>query len=158
MPMDREVIEEYVACGPRLREAVAGLTREDLTARPGPGKWSILELVIHLADSDAISIDRMKRILTEENPQLLYADETAYADRLCSHEQSLDDALTLIEAGRRQFARVLRKLPDEAFARRGTHNRRGAMTVGELVEDYIEHVNHHLKFLLEKRIRLGKPM
>jgi uncharacterized damage-inducible protein DinB len=156
--MNRQLIEEYVACGPRLRKAVAGLNAEDLTARPGPGKWSILELVIHLADSDAISIDRMKRILTEENPQLLYADETAYADRLCSHEQSLDDALTLIEAGRRQFARVLRKLPDEAFARRGTHNRRGAMTVGELVEDYIEHVNHHLKFLLDKRTRLGKPL
>ena len=156
--MDRKLIEEYVACGPRLKKAVAGLNAEDLTARPGPGKWSILELVIHLADSDAISIDRMKRILTEENPQLLYADETAYADRLCSHEQSLDDALTLIEAGRRQFARVLRKLPDEAFARRGTHNRRGAMTVGELVADYIEHVNHHLKFLLDKRIRLGKPL
>ena len=156
--MNRQLIEEYVACGPRLRKAVAGLNAHDLTARPGPGKWSILELVIHLADSDAISIDRMKRILTEENPQLLYADETAYADRLCSHEQSLDDALTLIEAGRRQFARVLRKLPDEAFARRGTHNRRGAMTVGELVEDYIEHVNHHLKFLLDKRIRLGKPL
>jgi uncharacterized damage-inducible protein DinB len=156
--MNRELIEEYVACGPRLRKAVAGLNVEDLTARPGPGKWSILELVIHLADSDAISIDRMKRILTEENPQLLYADETAYADRLCSHEQSLDDALTLIEVGRRQFARVLQKLPDEAFARRGTHNRRGAMTVGELVEDYIEHVNHHLKFLLDKRIRLGKPL
>jgi uncharacterized damage-inducible protein DinB len=156
--MNRQLIEEYVACGPRLRKAVAGLNAEDLTARPGPGKWSILELVIHLADSDAISIDRMKRILTEENPQLLYADETAYADRLCSHEQSLDDALTLIEAGRRQFARVLRKLPDEAFARRGTHNRRGAMTVGELVADYIEHVNHHLKFLLDKRIRLGKPL
>ena len=156
--MNRQLIEEYVACGPRLRKAVAGLNAEDLTARPGPGKWSILELVIHLADSDAISIDRMKRILTEENPQLLYADETAYADRLCSHEQSLDDALTLIEVGRRQFARVLRKLPDEAFARRGTHNRRGAMTVGELVADYIEHVNHHLKFLLDKRIRLGKPL
>src|SRR5215471_579730 len=158
MPMDRQVIEEYVACGPRLREAVAGLSREELTARPGPGKWSILELVLHLTDSDSISIDRMKRMLTEDNPSLLYADETAYVDRLFAHEQSLEDALALFEVGRRQFARVLRKLPDEAFQRHGTHNRRGAMTVGELVEDYIEHVNHHLKFLLDKRIRLGKPV
>src|SRR5215472_12036079 len=107
MPMDREVIEEYVACGPRLREAVAGLTREDLTARPGPGKWSILELVVHLADSDAISIDRMKRMLTEDNPPLLYADETAYVNELYPHEQSLEYALSLFELGRRQFARVL---------------------------------------------------
>lgn len=80
--MDRNVIEEYVNCLERLREAVSGLTQEDLTARPGPGDWSILENVVHIADSDAISIDRMKRMLTEDNPTLLYADETAYVDRL----------------------------------------------------------------------------
>ncbi len=154
--MDRQLIEAYVACGPRLRQAVAGLTREDLTARPGPGNWSILELVLHLADSDAIAIDRMKRMLIEDNPPLLYADETAYVDRLFSHEQSLEDALILFEVGRRQFARVLRQLPDEAFARRGTHNRRGTMTVGGMVEDYIRHTDHHLKFLYDKRARLGK--
>ena len=59
------------------------------TLGPGPGQWSILELVLHLADSDCISIDRMKRMLTEDNPPLLYADESAYVERLCSHEQSL---------------------------------------------------------------------
>jgi hypothetical protein len=103
-------------------------------------------------------IDRMKRMLTEDNPPLLYADETAYVDRLFSHEQSLEDALTLLEVGRRQFARVLRKLPDESFERRGTHNRRGPLTVGGMVKEYIEHVDHHLKFLYDKRARLGKPI
>jgi hypothetical protein len=124
------LIEEYVACGTRLRHAVAGLSPEELTARPGPGDWSILELVIHLTDSDYIAIDRMKRMLIEDDPPLLYADETAYVRRLASHEQSLEDALTLFEVGRRQFARVLRALPDEAFDRRGMHNRRGVLTVG----------------------------
>src|SRR5262249_56282653 len=102
--MNRQLIEDYVACSDRLRKAVAGLTREDLTARPGPGKWSILELVLHLTDSDAISIDRMKRMLTEDDPPLLYADESAYVERLCSHEQSLEDALTLFAGGRQHFA------------------------------------------------------
>jgi uncharacterized damage-inducible protein DinB len=156
--MDRQLIEAYVACGPRLRQAVAGLSNEELTARPGPGNWSILELVLHLTDSDYIAIDRMKRMLTEDNPPLLYADETAYVDRLFSHEQSLEDALTLFEVGRRQFARVLRKLPKESFERRGTHNRRGLVTVGGMVKDYIAHVDHHLKFLYDKRARLGKPI
>jgi hypothetical protein len=156
--MDRRLIEDYVACGPRLRQAVDGLSQEDLTARPGPGDWSILELVIHLADSDAISIDRMKRILTEDEPPLLYANETEYVRRLHSHEQSLEDALVLFEVGRRQFARVLRALPDGAFERRGIHNRRGAVTVGGLVEDYIGHLDDHMKFLIGKRARLGKPL
>ncbi len=156
--MDAKLIEEYVACGPRLRRAVEGLSPEDLTARPGPGQWSILEVVIHLADSDAIAMDRMKRMLTEDNPSLLYADETAYVERLYTHEQSLADALTLFEVGRRQFARVLRHLPEEALQRHGTHNRRGRVTVGAMVKDYIEHVDHHLKFVHEKRARLGKPL
>ena len=97
--MNRHLIEGFEACGPRLRQAVAGLSPEELTARPGPGDWSILELVIHLADSDSIAIDRMKRILIEDNPPLLYADETAYVRLLASHEQSLEDALTLFELG-----------------------------------------------------------
>src|ERR1700686_3731346 len=114
--MNRELIEQYAAGGEKLRRAVAGLTQEELTARPGPGAWSILEVVIHLADSDAISIDRMKRMLIEDDPALLYADETAYVERLFSNNQDVEDALILIEVGRRQFARVLRLLPDAAFA------------------------------------------
>src|SRR5262249_12358335 len=99
-----------------------------------------------------------RRMLLEAAPPLLYADETAYVRLLASHEQSLEDALTLFEVGRRQFARVLRALPDEAFDRRGTHNRRGVVTVGGSVKDYIDHVDHHLMFLLGKRARLGKPL
>src|SRR4051812_8468462 len=154
--MDRELIEQYVAGAARLRRAVAGLTQEELRARPGPGAWSILEVVVHLADSDAISIDRMKRILTEDDPPLLYADETAYVERLHTHEQDLEDALLLFEVGRRQWARVLRRLPDDAFLRAGTHNRPGTMTLGELVASYVRHVDDHLKFILGKRANLGK--
>jgi uncharacterized damage-inducible protein DinB len=156
--VDRSLIEAYVAAPAKLRAAVAGLTREELTARPGPGAWSTLEVVVHIADSDAISIDRMKRILTEDNPPLLYADESAYVVRLHTHEQDLEDALTLLEVGRRQWARVLRRLPDEAFARTGQHNRRGTVTLGGMVADYIEHIDDHLKFIVGKRANLGKPL
>ena len=156
--MDRTLIEAYVACGEKLRLAVAGLSQAELTARPGPGSWSILEVVHHLTDSDLICIDRMKRILTEDNPHLLYADETAYVERLHTHEQALEDALLLFEVGRRQWARVLRRLPDEAFLRQGTHNRSGKVTLGGLVASYVKHVDDHLEFVLGKRANLGKPL
>lgn len=156
--MNRELIEQYAAGGEKLRGAVAGLTHEDLRARPGPGAWSVMEVVIHLADSDAISIDRMKRILTEDNPPLIYADETAYVARLHTHEQDIEDALVLFEVGRRQWARVLRLLPDEAFLREGTHNKRGKMTLGGLVAAYVAHVDEHLGFVRGKRVNLGKPL
>lgn len=156
--MDRTLIDRYERAPDKLRAAVAGLTHDELTARPGPGKWSILEVVVHIADSDAISIDRMKRILTEDDPPLLYADEAAYVDRLFTHDQSLEDALVLLEVGRRQWARVLRKLLDEAFARTGRHNRRGTVSLGQLVGDYINHIDEHLTFIHGKRANLGKPL
>lgn len=156
--MDRGVIEAYARAPARLRAAVQGLTRAELTARPGPGQWSILEVVVHIADSDAISIDRMKRMICEDNPSLLYADETAYVDRLHTHEQDLEDALTLLEVGRRQWARVLRLLPDEAFERTGQHNRSGIVTVGRMVAAYVKHLDNHLQFILGKRERLGRSL
>ena len=113
--MNRDLIESYAAKWQFLRRASQGLSHDDLLAHPGPGSWWIQELVIHLADSDAVTIDRMKRILTEDNPPLLYADETAYVDRLLPGEQSLEDALTLFDVGRRQWSRVLRRLSDDAF-------------------------------------------
>ena len=156
--MDRSIIEAYATGPAKVRAAVAGLTRADLIARPGPGAWSILEVVIHLADSDAISIDRMKRMLTEDDPPLFYADETAYVDRLFSHDQELEDALLLLEVGRRQFARVLRLLPDAEFLRAGIHNRRGRVTVDKMVASYVKHIDDHLPFIYGKRVNLGKPV
>jgi uncharacterized damage-inducible protein DinB len=156
--MNRAIIDEFESGGPILRRAVAGLTPDELKARPGPGDWSIHEIVIHLTDSDEIAIDRMKRIIIEDNPTQLWADETAYIQRLYPHDQSLEDALTIFEAGRRQFARVLRKLPDAAFERHGTHNKKGRVTLAEMVASYAGHVNDHMKFLLGKRERLGKPL
>jgi uncharacterized damage-inducible protein DinB len=156
--MDRGLIERYVAGGVKLRRAVAGLTAEEVRARPGPGAWSVMEVVIHLLDSDFISIDRQKRILIQDDPPLLYADETAYIQRLHPHEQDLEDALVLFEVGRRQWARVLRLLPDEAFLRAGIHDRRGRITLGQFVADYVKHVDDHLAFVAGKRANLGKPL
>src|SRR3954447_14320774 len=99
----------------------------------------------------------MKRILTEADPPLLYADETAYVERLYTHDQDLEDALVLLEVGRRQWGRVLRKLPDAAFERTGQHNRSGTVTVGRMVASYIKHIDDHLEYILGKREKLGKP-
>lgn len=155
--MDLQVIERFSSGGEKLRAAMAGLGREEALIRCRPGKWSIQELVVHLADSDAIAIDRMKRVLTEDNPTLLCADEGAYVDRLHCHEQSLQDAVTLFDVGRRQFGRVLRALDESDFERCGTHDVMGRLTLAHLVEGYADHLDHHLGFLEAKRANLGEP-
>ena len=159
--MQNQLIEQFAIGGPTLRTAIEGLTREDLRARPGPGgpgAWSIAELVIHLADSDAVAINRMKWVIAEDNPPLPGFDESAWARSLHNDEQSVADAVTLFEVNRRQFARVLRKLPAEMFARFGTHSERGKVTLLDLLKTYTGHLEHHLKFLYEKRKRMGKAV
>ena len=156
--MDRNLIDKFAAGGKELTAAIRGLTHDELLATPGPGQWSIQQLVVHLGDSDAIAIDRMKRIIAEDNPTLLYADESAYVRELFCDQQSVEDTVLLIEVGRRQFARVLRNLPEASFERIGTHSKRGRVTLSDLVADYVEHLEHHLKFLYAKRERLGKPV
>jgi uncharacterized damage-inducible protein DinB len=156
--MDINLIDRYEAGAESLRQAVAGLTRDDLLARPGPGAWSIQELVVHVVDSDCVAADRMKRVIAEENPPLVAFDESRWAAELFPHEQSLDDALQIFVAGRRQMTRILRRLPVAAFQRTGVHNERGLVTLEQIVQTFVQHLEHHLKFLHEKRERLGKPI
>ena len=156
--MDRSLIDQYLKGSDDLRMAVRGLEREDLLAHPVPGTWSIQEIVIHLADSDLVISDRMKRVIAEDNPQLIGFDETRFVKGLHYNEQSIEDAVNLFELNRRQMARVLAKLPDPAFNRVGLHNERGPLKLSDLLAGAVNHLKHHLKFIVEKREKLGKLM
>jgi len=156
--MDRKLIEQYEQDAALPRLGIAGLTRDELRAKPGPGAWSIEELVLHLMDSDLIASDRMKRIIAEENPTLIGYDENAFVAKLHYRADPTPVAAQLFELNRRLFADVLKGLPDEVFSRHGTHNEAGLVTLGEMVDKYVEHARHHMDFLRKKRDRLGKPM
>jgi uncharacterized damage-inducible protein DinB len=157
MPSLAELIDNYLAGPPLLRQAVAGLTREQLLARPVPGKWSTLEVVCHLADFEPIYADRMKRVIAEERPQLIGADEKRFAAALAYHERDLEEELTLIERTRGQLARILRTLTPEALRRAGVHNERGPRTLEDLLTGANNHIAHHVRFIADKRRALGLP-
>jgi uncharacterized damage-inducible protein DinB len=154
----RELIDKYANGGEKLAQAIRGLTDEDMRATPGPGNWSTHQVVIHLADAEAALADRMKRVIASDSPALLAWDENKFAANLFYDEQSAQDAVTQVEAMRRQVARILRKLPDSAFARVGQHSDVGPLTLQKLVETANSHLDHHLKFIYDKRERLGKLM
>ncbi len=151
MPAFPELIEAYLGGVATLRQAVGGLSREQLLARPIAGKWSTLEVVCHLADFEPILADRMKRIIAEDQPQLLGASEVKFAAALAYHDRDLEEELTIIEITRRQMARILRKLPATALQRVGIHNERGPVTLEKLLTTATNHIPHHVKFIEEKR-------
>jgi hypothetical protein len=155
---DRQLIRQFDRGGERVRRAVAGLGPADLLAFPVPGTWSIQQIVVHLLDSDLVAVHRMKRIVAEEVPLLIGYDETKFAASLYYEDAPLDRVLELFDLNRQLFVPVLARLPDEAFGRYGVHNARGRVTLGEMVGDYVEHVEHHIQFIKQKRALLGKPL
>jgi hypothetical protein len=157
MPAPHELADQYLAGAARLRAAVEGMTREQLLARPVAGKWSTLEVVCHLADFDPVLVDRMKRIvaLHKEVPLLLAADENLYTAELKYHERDVEEELALVEATRRQMARIIRALTPEQLQLAGNHSKRGLITLEKVIQMGINHIAHHLPFIAEKRKALA---
>ena len=149
------LIEDYLAGPPQLRQAVAGMDREQLRARPVPGKWSTLEVLCHLADFEPILADRMKRVIALDRPALLGADENRFAAVLAYQDRDPEEELALIEHTRGQMAHILRTLAPEALQRVGMHNERGPLTLEQLLRTASGHIPHHVSFIYEKRKALG---
>lgn len=148
-------ISAYAAGADRIRRACAGLSDSDLNTRIAPGTWSIQEIVVHLLDSDLIATHRMRRIAAEHLPLLVSYDENAFIANLPADRMDFATALELFEVHRRYTTQWLRTLPPEAFAREGIHTQRGKITLGQIVDLYASHVDHHLKYVDGKRATLA---
>lgn len=150
-----DLIAAYEQGTAALRAAVAGLTPEQLRARPVPERWSMLELVCHVADCEQFFADRMKRTAAMDRPLLIGADGFRYSAALRYHDHDVQEEILLVEITRRQMARVLRLLPPEAWQRTAIHSETGLVTLRQLVLHANRHLDHHLAFAAEKRRMLG---
>jgi uncharacterized damage-inducible protein DinB len=149
------LIEQYSAGPALVRQAVAGMTREQALARPIPGKWSSQEVVCHLADFEIVYADRITAIIAEGGPTLPGRDEQKFAARLAYHDRDLEEELRLIEICRSHVTRILRKLSEDDLKRVGNHTEAGPLTLAQMLTRVIGHVTHHVKFIHEKRQALG---
>jgi hypothetical protein len=152
------MIDAYLDGIDVLRRAVAGMAPEQLVARPVPGRWSTLEVVCHLADFEPIYADRMKRVIATDRPLLLSAGREAFARSLAYHERDIDEELSLIDVTRRQMARILRNVPQDAWDRVGIYRHGGQeeeRSLRRLLEMITEHIPHHAAFIAKKRRALG---
>lgn len=149
------LIDTYLAGHQTLRQAVAGMTNEQLDARPIPGKWSTREVVCHITDYEFIYADRMRRVITEDEPVICGGNPDALVARLAYGSRDIEEELALIELVRKQMARILRALQPEDFKRRGIHDKRGPMTLATVLERLNGHIPHHLQFIEEKKKAMG---
>jgi hypothetical protein len=124
----------------RLKSVPEGLR----TFRPAPGKWSIHEIVVHLADSESQSYLRFRTAIAEPGNLVIGCDESAWADRLHYPSQDMRDALALIRLIRKMNSALFPLLPSAAWGNPVIHTVRGRITLGDLLDTYVDHIPRHI--------------
>ena len=149
------LIQDYVRGPDLLRQAIAGMSAEELDATPIPGKWSTRQVICHVTDFEPVYVDRMKRVIAEDQPTFFGGDPDRFAERLAYAARDIDEELALIDAARRHMARILRAASPEDFQRTGNHSEDGPMTLERLLRNITNHIPHHVQFIVEKREALA---
>ena len=120
-----DLIDEYLAGFQLIRQAIDGMTSEQLDAAPTAGKWSTHQVACHVTDFELVNAERMKRVIAKAQPTLLGGDPDQFAAGLVYDQRDIEEELQLIEVVQRQMARILRTLSLEDFQRIGNHSEDG---------------------------------
>jgi len=140
-----EQLTEALAASPaRLRRLLAGLESEAVRPHPDVGDWAPIDVLLHVRASDAILAPRVGQILTRPNVPLADIDERAYAEVLVRAGLTVGEHLDIYAARRAELVALLRGLRPPGWALAGQHERRGPVTVRELVGWIADHEAEHL--------------
>lgn len=148
---DREPMEVLRDTPGALRQAVGGLSEQQMSQPEATGKWSIRQVVQHLADSDLVWGYRLRMVIAEDRPPLTGYDQDLWAERLQYAKTNVEDALGDFEVLRRANLRLLANLSADDFKRVGVHAERGEESVEHMIGLYAGHDLVHLRQL--ERIR-----
>jgi uncharacterized damage-inducible protein DinB len=157
-----ELQRAYSAAPDHLRSAVSGLSHEELHAHPRPGKWSIIEIARHLADSEVVGAGRIRSAWSEPGSNFVGYNQDRWAAALAyqtTDSVGLDVTLSLFEALRRATVVVFQRASQNDWLHRwGMHPEHGPITLRNLLELYADHGERHLGQILALRTLLGRPL
>lgn len=158
--ISREQLQEWMAdiesTPSRLREAVAGLSDEQLDTPYRPGGWTLRQVVHHVADSHMNSYTRFKLALTEEEPTIRPYYEERWAELSDGKSAPVELSLTLLDALHSRWMIVLHDMQHEQFGRAFVHPESGqTIRLDWNVGNYAWHGNHHIAHITSLRARKG---
>jgi hypothetical protein len=137
------LVEQYKAGYEEVARSLEGFPAESLSAHPLPGKWSAREIVHHLADSEMNSAIRLRKLLTEQSPQIQGYDQEDYARRLRYNERDIAPALDALRGARATTGQLLDSMTEDDWAREGTHTESGRYTAEDWLSIYAAHAHNH---------------
>ena len=128
----------------KLIDALKEFPKEMRHFKPAPEKWSVNEIIIHIADSEANSFCRARKLIVEPGSTIMVYDQDAWAARLNYAEQSTEDALELFKVLRRNTYNVIKNLPDEIWNHYIEHPESGRMSMEKWLITYDDHIPIHI--------------
>lgn len=143
----KELLNQYLEGVTRLEATINGLTSEELDFKPGQEKWSIREVIIHLADSEVNAFLRYRSIISEPGKKAFVVDEASWAKALNYQQQLVGEYLQLFKLLRSITYHQLILLPntDELWKSRCTiHEYLGRISLEKWLELYVQHVETHI--------------
>jgi hypothetical protein len=143
---DEEPIGVQRATPSELDRRLRDVAPEDLIRRPAPEKWSIAEIVAHLADAELAMGWRVRNMLANPGVALTWWDEAAWAERLGYAQQDASLSAGVFRALRESNLRLLASIPRARWVEcYGVHEVRGRQTVEEFVRLEAAHDLNHLR-------------
>jgi hypothetical protein len=147
MPLTKDEREDLIRRyerGPALlASALAKVPPEAMKWRPAEGRWSVHEVVCHLADSESNAALRIRYLAAEESPLIVGYDQERWARVFDYHSAPLAPALAVVDSVRANTAALLKRLPDETWSASGKHTESGRYTADDWLGIYAEHMEKH---------------
>jgi hypothetical protein len=142
---------EILAASPRqIARLVKGVSRKKLSLRPAPDKWSVTEILAHLADSELVYGFRIRIILEGSGTPIQGIDQDAWArfSDYATHDPVL--SLEAFRITRERIVHLLKSLPRASWDSYGMHSERGKETVTRVVEMLAGHDINHVMQIKER--------
>lgn len=127
-----------------LSRAIRGVSPRQLGRREAPAKWSIKQVLRHLADSEVVWAWRLRLILAHDRPTITGYDQDAWANRLGYADASASESLADFTTLRKSNLRLVKRASPADLQRVGIHSERGEESVAHLVKLYAGHDILHL--------------
>ncbi|MES2780768.1 MAG: DinB family protein [Bacteroidota bacterium] len=124
------------------------IREEDFVFKPHQDKWSKKQILGHLIDSAANNHQRFIRIQYEDVPTIVY-DQNRWNE--LNHYQELDTehVVSMWTLFNEHILEVIKHIPEENLRRKGNTGLPEPVTLKFLIDDYVDHMEHHVKQIIQ---------
>ncbi len=129
----------------RLEKLTKRLSKKQIRRRPEPGKWSIAEILAHLADAEVVGSWRMRQILGADGCAIQAFDQDVWAKTFRYADRDPKLSLKVFRVLRENNLLLLESVPRQLWDNHGVHSERGKETIAHIVRMFAGHDLNHLQ-------------